>query len=477
MRSEVLSAAAQKKIFLSPDALEMVLSNSHPMEFINTVLTTISANSMFVDKKDIMDCIAGDKIIFECPKTIAPKNKKNLDLKIMPGTDVTGESTCEGKINDFANFFKSRFYALKKLIESRRDFGHAMPIEKAIRLGRETKIIGMIYEKKDTKNGHVILKLEDDTGMCTVLISKDSPNIKEIFVTDEVIGVSGKSTSKGDLFIADEIFRPDIPKNNNWIASDSVSSVAFLSDVHVGSYTFLKNNWEKMIQWLKTNAYDSDIDYLVFPGDIVDGIGIFPGQEEELDILDIYKQYETLANYLKEIPDHIQIVIHPGNHDAVRLAEPQPALNEVFTKSFDSNIMMVSNPINIKVEGRTLLSYHGKSIDDWISGVQQLTYDDPIKVMEEMLKRRHLAPMYGQKTALAPEKKDYLVMENIPDIFVSGHVHGAGTGAYRGIKMINASAWQGQTEYQKMHNFNPDPAIMPIVHLGTGKMTMKNFNN
>jgi DNA polymerase II small subunit len=46
---------------------------------------------------------------------------------------------------------------------------------------------------------------------------------------------------------------------------------------------------------------------------------------------------------------------------------------------------------------------------------------------------------------------------------------------YKGVKMINASTWQSQTEYQAMHNFNPEPGIMPIVHLGTGKITMKSF--
>ena len=90
---------------------------------------------------------------------------------------------------------------------------------------------------------------------------------------------------------------------------------------------------------------------------------------------------------------------------------------------------------------------------------------------------RHLAPLYGQKTALAPEEKDYMVMNTIPDIFVSGHVHGAGHLNYRGIRMINASTWQSQTDYQKNHNFNPEPAIMPVVHLGNGTVKMMNFRD
>jgi len=178
---------------------------------------------------------------------------------------------------------------------------------------------------------------------------------------------------------------------------------------------------------------------------------------------------------LKDIPDHIKMVLQPGNHDAVRPAEPQPALSKVFTDAFDSNVMLTANPVYLNIEGRTVLTYHGRSIDDWVASVQRLTYDDPVGVMKEMLERRHVAPMYGQKTALAPEKKDYLVIEKRPDIFVTGHVHGAATDEYKGIRLIAASTWQDQTDFQRMHNFNPEPGVMPIVHLGTGKTTMKGF--
>ena len=475
MRSEVLSAAAKKNLFFSPEALEYILANPDPITFANTILTSLSASSIFIEKKDIMGFITGDTAIAPERKPIVPRNKRHGDIRIVPGTDITGESTCEGKLTDLSTFFKNRFTALKKIIERRRDFGASLPISRAMNLGREAKIIGMVYEKKETKNGHTQLLIEDESGTCTVIITKDSPCYGELFVNDEVIGVAGKPSMKADIFIAQQIFRPDIPAGHSWAPSDSVASVAFLADVHVGSSTFLYNEWKKMISWMKSNAYDMDIDYLVLPGDVVDGIGIFPNQEEELIISDIYKQYETLGEYIKEIPDHIKIVVQPGNHDAVRLAEPQPALSSIFTKGFDSNVVIAGNPVSIEVEGRTILSYHGKSIDDWVSSVQRLSYDDPVTVMKEMLNRRHLAPMYGGKTALAPERKDYLVIEKVPDIFVSGHVHGAGKTDHRGVKTINASAWQDQTSYQKAHNFNPNPAIMPIVHLGTGATQLMNF--
>lgn len=476
MREEILSEAAKHKLFLTPEAMEMVLSNDHPMEFVNTVFAHISKNVMFVDKKDIMDCIAGDKILFESPKEIVPHNKFTPDIHILKGTDITGESTSEGKINDFAQYFKARFYTLKRLLEKRHDFGKSIDISRAKTLDRDVKIVGIVYDKTTTKNGHTMLTIEDDTDTIKVFISKESPLIGEFFVNDEVIGIQGKPNRDRTMVIPDKIFRPDIPRNNTWEPSDTPSKVAFLSDVHVGSTTFLEKDWDRMVAWLKANSVKEDINYLIFPGDVVDGIGVFPNQDKELIIKDIDEQYAKLAEYLKDVPDHIKMVIHPGNHDAARLAEPQPALNQRFTKGFDSNILMVGNPVYAEIEGRNVLTYHGKSMDDWIAAVQDLTYDDPLKVMKQMCVRRHLAPIYGQRNALAPEKKDYMAMEIVPDIFVSGHVHGAGQEIYNGVRLINASTWQDQTEYQKQHNFNPDPGIMPVVELGSGRIVMHNFH-
>ena len=437
MKEEILSAAAKRKIFLSPDAMEMILSNDDPMGFTNTVFSHLSSNMMFVSKKDIMDCIAGDKILFESPKEVKPRNRFTSDLTVMKGTDITGESTCEGKNNDFAQYFRSRFLTLKRLIEKRNDFGRAMDISRAMTLDRDVKIAGIVYECSTTKNGHTMVTIEDDTGTAKVFISKDSPLSSETFVNDEVIGVQGRPNVQRSMIIPDKIYRPDIPRNHTWEVSDTPSKIAFLSDVHVGSSTFLENDWRRMIDWLKHNAEAECINYLVFPGDVVDGIGVFPDQDKELNIKDIDMQYETLAEYLKEVPDHIKMVVHPGNHDAARLAEPQPALNLRFTKNFDSNIIMVGNPVYLSVEGRTVLTYHGKSLDDWIAAVQNLTYENPLDTMKQMCVRRHLAPIYGQRNALAPEKKDYMAMEYIPDIFVTGHVHGVGQELYNGVRMIN----------------------------------------
>ena len=471
MRSEVLTMAAQRNMFLSPDALDLILSDPEPGTFINNILSSISKNSMLIEKNDVLSFLSGS-VSKKDVRPVAPKNKRQYDISVIPGTDVTGESMCEGKVEDFSKYFLSRYNMIRDMLKRR--LGAVLPIDRATSVSREVQVIGMVSEVTTTKNGHRMLRIEDESGSCKVLILKDSPNINDIIVNDEIVGLIASPTKDGNMLVASDIIRPGISPDP-WEESDSVASVAFLSDVHVGSHTFLETRWNNMVKWLRENAKKMDLDYIILPGDVVDGIGIFPGQQEELLIDDIYKQYHKLAEYLKEIPDHIKIVLQPGNHDAVRPAEPQPALAKAFAGTFDSNVMMTANPVYLNIEGRTILTYHGRSIDDWVAGVQKLTYNDPVGVMREMLDRRHLAPMYGMKTALAPEKKDYMVIEKKPDIFVTGHVHGAATEEYKGIRLIAASTWQDQTDFQRMHNFNPEPGVMPIVHLGTGKTIMKGF--
>jgi len=95
--------------------------------------------------------------------------------------------------------------------------------------------------------------------------------------------------------------------------------------------------------------------------------------------------------------------------------------------------------------------------------------------MKTILKKRHLAPIYGGHTPIAPEHVDYMIIDRIPDVFVTGHVHLSKIGEYRGITLINASSWQAQTSYQKMLNFVPDPGKLPVFNLQTGKATTMDF--
>jgi DNA polymerase II small subunit len=256
---------------------------------------------------------------------------------------------------------------------------------------------------------------------------------------------------------------------------------AFVSDVHVGSNTFLREEFEDFLAWLnRTNGRKRDVaksvGYVVVPGDVVDGIGVYPDQEEELAINDIYGQYEELARLFKRIPEHIKVIMLPGNHDAVRPAEPQPTFPSEIRELFGQNVIFTGNPCYFSLHGVEILAYHGRSMDDFIKALPSLDYSKAKKIMIEMLKKRHLVPIYGGRTPIAPEHKDYLVIDRVPDIFVTGHGHATDMGKYRGVTLINASCWQAQTKYQKMHNFIPDPAKVPIVNLKTGEASIIDFS-
>lgn len=477
IKNDVIAICANGQKFLAPEALEYILSNDKPVEFINHALRNIVKDKVFLSKQDIIDAITGDACS-EPVKTIVPKNKFTPDINIIKSSDITGNSTATGKVEDFVNYMKNRFINLSRIIESHQSFGRAMTFEYSKKFNRdELKVIGMVYSSKETKNGHRILQVEDLSGMYSVMILKTSPFIEETYINDEVIGFVGRWNTEKTLFIVKRIVRPDIPKNNRWEPVDTESKVMFLSDIHMGSKTFLEEDWNRAMTWLKDNAVNDNINYLVLPGDVVDGIGVFPDQDQELKELDIYKQYDMLGEALKDVPDHIKMVLHPGNHDACRLAEPQPALSSVFTKSFDSNIILTGNPIYINIEGKTILSYHGKGMDDWVAKVKGLSYDRPGEIMKQMCVRRHLAPMYGAKNALMPEEKDYLAMSTVPDVLVTGHIHKASLGIYNGVRLINASTFQDQTEYQKMHNFIPSPGKVPILSLATGGVSLHDFHN
>ncbi|MDD1671631.1 MAG: DNA polymerase II small subunit, partial [Methanomicrobiales archaeon] len=91
----------------------------------------------------------------------------------------------------------------------------------------------------------------------------------------------------------------------------------------------------------------------------------------------------------------------------------------------------------------------------------------PQQMMEEMLRRRHLALTYGKRVPLAPDRKDRLIIDPIPEVLHTGHIHTSGITTYRGVLGINAGAWQSQTSFQKQMNINPTPGRAVVLDLQT----------
>ncbi|MBR9692346.1 hypothetical protein GOV07_00260, partial [Candidatus Woesearchaeota archaeon] len=63
----------------------------------------------------------------------------------------------------------------------------------------------------------------------------------------------------------------------------------------------------------------------------------------------------------------------------------------------------------------------------------------------------------------------------IPDFFLTGHVHRMTSATYRGITMINASAWCDINDNQEKRGLEPQPARLPVINLQTRDVRVINF--
>ena len=117
-------------------------------------------------------------------------------------------------------------------------------------------------------------------------------------MTDEVIGIIGKLNN--ELMYAEEVIWPDIPftKATQIVKTEDNVSACFLSDIHAGSKNFLKEKLESLITWLNEGEDAAGIGYLFVAGDLVEGIGVYQGQKDDLELSDIYEQYALLSDYL-----------------------------------------------------------------------------------------------------------------------------------------------------------------------------------
>jgi DNA polymerase II small subunit len=382
--------------------------------------------------------------------------------------DVTGRSTGTGRYQDFVSVFRDRYERLSRHLKGRVNHRATDSLASGGG-GGEAGLVGMVAEINSTKSGHWMIDLEDTRGIFPCLVMKDkeiADHVNELLL-DEVIAVEGSVSDDGSILFVDDLHFPDVPRTYRPNTADRPVQAALISDVHVGSQEFLSDAWSRFADWLHTEEAER-VEYLCIAGDMVEGVGVYPDQDEELDIVDIYDQYEAFAEHLKKVPGDMEIIMIPGNHDAVRLAEPQPGFDDELRDIMDvHDPRIVGNPATVTIEGVNILMYHGVSLDEVIAELpeEKASYDDPHKPMYQLLKKRHVAPQFGGHTRIAPEERDYLVMDEVPDIFHTGHVHKFGYGKYRNVLAVNTGCWQAQTEFQKSVNIDPDTAYAPVVDL------------
>lgn len=149
------------------------------------------------------------------------------------------------------------------------------------------------------------------------------------------------------------------------------------------------------------------------------------------------------------------------------------------------NVIFVSNPVNICIEktedfsGFDILIYHGYSLIYYADNVESIRVAGGQKrvdlIMQFLLKRRHLAPTHESNQSIPSGDKDYLVVDKIPDFFVTGHIHRASASNYRNITLLNCSCWTDITTDQEKRGLEPQPGKIFLVNLQTRKVKQMSF--
>ncbi|MBD3227079.1 MAG: DNA-directed DNA polymerase II small subunit [Candidatus Lokiarchaeota archaeon] len=474
------------------------------------------ANKPVVITKDFLTELNGDKankgisdeqptpkkeksVVKKSKKEIKHRGKKQLEFpakdiepQITIEKDPTGNLIGSGDIQDIHKTFINRFTSLKKLLSKRPDSKNSIPINSISAKSENIKTIGIVTEKQESEDRkrqgiyNYTLEIEDLTGSIKVFIpgyKDDLASIASHIIYDQVICIEGYQ--KNGTIIADNIYFPDIPNVSHFNKLPTPLNAVLLSDLHFGSKKFLSDKFDNFIEWIKGKIGSErqkelarKIKYILIAGDLIDGVGVYPGHEKNLSIIDLKGQYEMAAEYLGKIPEYITIIIVPGGaHDAVRKALPQEAIPRTYAKSLYSmnNTIILGNPCFLNVHGMKTIMYHGEGLDDIIPAIPGMSYANADLAMIELLKSRHLAPIYGNKVGISPEPIDWLIIDDIPDLFQCGHTHITRKSKYKGVNVINCGTFQGETEYQKSLGIKPTPGIVPIIDLQDFSVKLKKF--
>ncbi len=517
MNNEILQFCMQKGFLLDKEVLTM-FNESTDIELIKLIIEKIkdSTNQRIITKSLFSQ---NREKVSQILSMLPKENQQNLEkLKIKLGLSIEISQEFSQKkeevnsdkeyekvkiisspapiarkkldVSDFTKYFRNRFLEIRKILQENPTLKNLVSINK-ISGGKEgVSVIGIVSEKTITKNRNMLLEVEDLTGKIRILISQSNQKLyekAEEICLDSVLGFSGFG-NREIIFVNEIVFPESILQERK--KSPLEEYALFLGDLHFGSKLFLREKFLKFIDYLNGKVPNTPevekIKYLFLVGDIIAGVGTYPTQERDLEIKDIEEQFIGLSQLLSRIRPDIQIIISPGNHDGVRLMEPQPILSERYAWSIHNlkNVLLTGNPAYVNIgstnnfSGFDILTYHGFSYPYYANTIPRLIREDalnsPDKIMAYLLKNRHLAPAHSS-VQYFPSEEDFMVIKKIPDIFVSGHIHKNAVSYYNNTLIVSVSSWESKTPYQEKMGNDPDFCKVPMFNLKTRALKILDF--
>ena len=467
--SSAVSYALNKGFQIHPDALEILhkIDVKELGQIIKDVVKEKTKQKQFLINEEDFEIYLG----------IKDDEEHQVEFEIL--SDPTEKITSAEGVEGYGALFASRFNKLRQIMSDRPESKKVKDIESVKSVTKnddELYVWGLVTDRKSDRNITKITVEDPTSSMEIVVFEGDLKDAADTLLMDQFAMFKIVPAKNGGFF-AKDIILPDIPEHTT-NRSKTETYAVFLSDLHVGSKFFMEEELSEFIKWISSaDPIARKIRFVVIGGDLIDGVGVFPGQDKVLDQLTTEDQLQKTFEVLDKIPKHIKVFLISGNHDAGRKALPQPAIPKMYNSELwdRENFFMLGNPSMVSLNGVKVLMYHGQSIDDVVRTTPGVSYDKPAAVMRHFLRARHMSPIYGSRTPIAPETEDMMVIDDVPDIFHSGHVHFVGLDMYKGVLIVNSGAWQRQTDFQESVGITPTPGMAIIVNLQTMKVYQKDF--
>ena len=507
-KSDIIKFFLQHQYNINPDALSYIHRNSCSEETLHKLLITLSPNNPVITEemiKNFMKTEGKSKIHIENidNESVKPKDTQeptlpqiepeltDKEITINIDLDIPYKLQQEPKAGAFRELFMNRYKKLSSILQENlptnnpimsRYIHETEGIE-----NREGILIGMIQDTHVLHTNRFVIQLEDPShGRPTkCVIVQDSvsfPDYRNV-LRDSVIGISGilpKNFLHGEItaFWGKDIFRPSFKEHASQLKGKHESKVLCLADIHYGAEGFSKKLLSRLVGFLKGEISNPkipfsprEIDVIIIAGDLVEGTS----QNNESQLIDSYEtQYSQLADVLAKIPSRIQIITIPGEHDASQLAIPQPAIDKKIGKSLYalSNVKNHGNPLRLTVNGMKFLVFHGQGSEKIFRNQFKIQKQDLFKGFTQLLEYRHLSPEYGSYTSIAPYSKDYLVVEDIPDVLLTGHNHYANFGIYKGVRIVSCGSLK-HTSFEKTEiEKDSSLGVFPVIDTKSGENFM-----
>jgi DNA polymerase II small subunit len=468
--SFVLNYALNKGFQIHPDAFKILenLDVKKLEKIIKEIVREKTRQKLFQINQDDLETYLGIK------------EDLTLQSEVKILSEPTSKITSGEGVKGYNALFSSRFNKLKRIISDRPESKMLKPAAsvKTAKSDDDIYVCGLVTTRNSERNITKLI-LEDPSGSFEgIIFDNELQKTANALLMDQFV-MARISLGKNSGYIIKDLILPDIPdqaKNK----SESEAYAVFLSDLHIGSKYFMEDEFSEFVSWLSSpDPVARKIRFVLIGGDVVDGVGIYPNQDKELVCQTIQEQLKKVEELIDKIPKNVKIIIMPGNHDPGRRALPQPAIPKKYNSGLweRENVVMVGNPAFVSLNGVKIMMFHGQSIDDIVKTTPGLSYDKPTNVMRHLLRARHLSPIYGSQTPIAPEMEDLLVIEDIPDIFHVGHVHRAELDMYKGILLVNSGSWQKQTPFQASVGMTPNPGIAIMVNLKTFQVFHENYSS